>query len=115
MSPRKMVAAVLVLAAMVVGLARADAQAQQMGQTPPRLSFIDGEVSYWRPGAEDWVAAQVNTLFVQAVPSLIGMRKVWGGALTVSGLRDTHVIMTMSPGTTCVTSAPTFVTSPVDS
>ncbi|HSF05285.1 MAG TPA: hypothetical protein VLG10_05785, partial [Methylomirabilota bacterium] len=21
--------------------------------TPPRLSFIDGQVSFWRPGAED--------------------------------------------------------------
>ncbi|HYP67546.1 MAG TPA: DUF6600 domain-containing protein [Thiobacillaceae bacterium] len=28
--------------------------------TPPRLSFIDGEVSYWRPGAEDWVSARPN-------------------------------------------------------
>src|SRR6185436_16052144 len=31
------------------------------GPTPPRLGFIDGDVSYWRPGAEDWVPAQVNT------------------------------------------------------
>ena len=30
-------------------------------QTPPRLSFTDGQVSFWRPGAEDWVGAQVNT------------------------------------------------------
>jgi hypothetical protein len=29
--------------------------------TPPRLSFIDGQVSFWRPGAEDWGAARVNT------------------------------------------------------
>lgn len=28
--------------------------------TPPRLSFIDGEISFWRPGAEGWTAAQVN-------------------------------------------------------
>lgn len=28
--------------------------------TPPRLSFIDGEVSYWREGAEDWARAQSN-------------------------------------------------------
>lgn len=28
--------------------------------TPPRLSFIDGEVSYWREGAEDWVRARHN-------------------------------------------------------
>src|SRR6266849_2682606 len=34
---------------------------QEAGPTPPRLSFIDGEVSFWRPGAEDWAPAQVNT------------------------------------------------------
>ena len=28
--------------------------------TPPRLSFTDGEVSFWRTGAEDWTPAQVN-------------------------------------------------------
>jgi len=30
-------------------------------QTPPRLSFVDGRVSFWRPGAQDWAQAQVNT------------------------------------------------------
>ncbi len=30
------------------------------GTTPPRLGFIDGEVSYWRPGAEAWARARVN-------------------------------------------------------
>jgi hypothetical protein len=29
--------------------------------TPPRLSFVDGKVSFWRPGAEDWAPARVNT------------------------------------------------------
>jgi hypothetical protein len=29
--------------------------------TPPRLSYIYGEVSFWRPGAEDWAPARVNT------------------------------------------------------
>jgi len=29
--------------------------------TPPRLSFVHGEVSFWRPGAEDWAPAHVNT------------------------------------------------------
>ncbi len=28
--------------------------------TPPRLSFIDGQVSFWRPGAEDWSSARPN-------------------------------------------------------
>jgi hypothetical protein len=30
-------------------------------QTPPRLSFVDGQVSFWRPGAQEWAQAQVNT------------------------------------------------------
>lgn len=29
--------------------------------TPVRVSYIDGEVSFWRPGAEDWGPAQANT------------------------------------------------------
>lgn len=32
-----------------------------IGATPPRLSFVDGQVSFWRPGTEDWVDAQINT------------------------------------------------------
>ena len=35
--------------------------AQTVGRTPPRLSFLDGNVSFWRPGAEDWTQAQINT------------------------------------------------------
>lgn len=29
--------------------------------TPPRLSLVEGAVSFWRPGAEDWTPALVNT------------------------------------------------------
>ena len=29
--------------------------------TPPRVSYINGEVSFWRPGAADWTPATVNT------------------------------------------------------
>jgi hypothetical protein len=29
--------------------------------TPPRLSYVDGEISFWRPGAEDWLSARLNT------------------------------------------------------
>jgi hypothetical protein len=32
-----------------------------IGGTPPRLSYAEGEVSYFRPGAQDWAPAQVNT------------------------------------------------------
>ena len=29
--------------------------------TPPRLSYMDGAVSFWRSGAEDWAIARINT------------------------------------------------------
>src|SRR5215510_2050869 len=29
--------------------------------TPPRLSYVNGEVSFWRQGASDWAPAQLNT------------------------------------------------------
>jgi hypothetical protein len=38
----------------------AGADAGAVDRTSPRLSFIDGQVSFWRPGAEDWAAARVN-------------------------------------------------------
>jgi hypothetical protein len=38
-----------------------DDQAIGFERTPPRLSFTDGEVSFWRVGAEDWSPALVNT------------------------------------------------------
>ena len=28
--------------------------------TPPRLAYVDGEVSYWRPGADEWARARPN-------------------------------------------------------
>jgi len=36
-------------------------EATASDRTPPRLSFLDGQVSFWRPGAQDWAQAQVNT------------------------------------------------------
>jgi hypothetical protein len=38
-----------------------DPQQAQFDQTPPRLSYADGKVSFWREGADDWSTAQVNT------------------------------------------------------
>jgi uncharacterized protein DUF6600 len=38
-----------------------ESQTGTIGGTPPRLSYTDGQVSFWRPGAQDWVPAQVNT------------------------------------------------------
>jgi uncharacterized protein DUF6600 len=34
---------------------------QNPAPTPPRLSYTSGDVSFWRPGGEDWAPAQVNT------------------------------------------------------
>src|SRR5262249_27676328 len=31
------------------------------GATPPRMSYMNGEVSFWRQGASDWTPAQLNT------------------------------------------------------
>jgi len=28
--------------------------------TPPRISYLNGEVSFWRPGAQDWSPAAIN-------------------------------------------------------
>src|SRR2546427_10208592 len=38
-----------------------EGEAQAIGRTPPRLSYINGEVSFLRPGAQDWSPAQANT------------------------------------------------------
>jgi Family of unknown function (DUF6600) len=49
----------LLLIALAGGLAQADDDSNWM-PTPPRLSYIDGPVSYWRMGAEDWASASIN-------------------------------------------------------
>ena len=36
-------------------------QENTVGRTPPRLSFVDAQASFWRPGAQEWVQAQLNT------------------------------------------------------
>jgi len=53
----------LVLAAsLLVNAAPARSQDDDAGgPTPPRVSYLDGDVSFWRPGAEDWAPAHVNT------------------------------------------------------
>lgn len=56
---------VLGLLCAVAALAGADrARAEEGGSyvvTPPRLSFTEDPVSFWRPGAEEWSGARVNT------------------------------------------------------
>ncbi len=69
--PRVVRAAAAVVTTVVVLLASGTAAGQvpatpaaeeagAVGRTPPRLSFVDGQVSFWRPGAEAWVQAWLN-------------------------------------------------------
>jgi len=37
------------------------APAQTAVATPARISYINGDVSFWRPGAAEWTPARVNT------------------------------------------------------
>jgi hypothetical protein len=39
----------------------APAQTEAIEVIPPRISYITGQVSFWRPGADDWTPAKVNT------------------------------------------------------
>jgi hypothetical protein len=42
-------------------VAPAAAPAEATDVTPARVSYLHGEVSFWRPGAEDWGPARLNT------------------------------------------------------
>lgn len=59
---RHPVAALIALLVVTCSLP-AGAQQEDQGNEapPPRLSFIEGQASFWRPGAEDWAPARVNT------------------------------------------------------
>jgi hypothetical protein len=35
--------------------------ADRIGLTPPRLSLVEGGVSFWRPGTSEWAPAELNT------------------------------------------------------
>ncbi|MCD6041570.1 MAG: fecR family protein [Burkholderiales bacterium] len=54
----RILALILLLAGAFAAAAQAPAGAEF---TPPRLSFVDGPVSFWRPGAQDWAQARINT------------------------------------------------------
>lgn len=66
--PMRRLTAVLMVLAVLVGMAPgamaavpADPQTESIGRIPPRLSYAQGDVAFWRPGAQDWTPAQVNT------------------------------------------------------
>ena len=57
-------AAVLTMAlgiGQVAGAQANDPPDAMLEPMPPRLSLTDGQVSFWRPGAQDWTQAQLNT------------------------------------------------------
>ena len=53
--------ATLITLCLIAGCHLAAAQQDSGGPTPPRLSLIEGEVSFWRPGNDDWETATLNT------------------------------------------------------
>ncbi|MGD9764178.1 MAG: DUF6600 domain-containing protein [Candidatus Binatia bacterium] len=44
----------------VAGTAPATAEERTLRMTPPRLGLVEGDVSFWRPGTDEWETAQVN-------------------------------------------------------
>jgi hypothetical protein len=67
MRTRRVIGFILALGVLTgIAVAAQAADTPELQQTaidrmPPRLSFADGQVSFWRPGAGDWAEAQVNT------------------------------------------------------
>ncbi len=67
----RMIGSMLLAVSVVIGITPAvraadapDAEGAAYDLTPPRLSLAEGRVSFWRPGADDWATAQVNTPLV---------------------------------------------------
>jgi hypothetical protein len=54
--------AVLLAGYTIAGGAPAPARAEDAAEakTPPRLSLVEGDVSFWRPGSSDWEPARIN-------------------------------------------------------
>jgi Family of unknown function (DUF6600) len=50
-----------IVASVAQGADTPASEEDSIGGTPPRLSYTKGEVSFWRPGSQDWSEAQVNT------------------------------------------------------
>jgi hypothetical protein len=49
-----------VAAAALLGAVAAGADEEALRVTPARVAYIEGDVSFWRPGAGDWEAATIN-------------------------------------------------------
>jgi hypothetical protein len=55
------IAGLMLVFAVATAAAQDAGDEEYVGRTPPRLGYVNGQVSFLRPGAEDWVQAQVNT------------------------------------------------------
>jgi hypothetical protein len=71
------------------------AGADAIGTAPPRLSYSEGPVSFYRPGAQDWAPAQINTPLVAGDELYTGhdgnIELQVGGHAYVRGWGDTQV------------------------
>ena len=61
MRTRMWIAGLMLIFAVATAAAQEGGDEEYVGRTPPRLGYVNGQVSFLRPGAEDWVQAQVNT------------------------------------------------------
>ncbi len=52
--------AALALMTAVATVATADVDDKTLHLTPARVGYVEGDVSFWRPGAGDWEAATIN-------------------------------------------------------
>jgi uncharacterized membrane protein YgcG len=58
---RRLVQAIAAAAALLgAAVASAEVEEQTLRVTPARLGHVEGDVAFWRPGAEEWEAATVN-------------------------------------------------------
>jgi hypothetical protein len=51
----------ILLALLAAPVAAEDDEPVPVDRTPPRLGLVEGDVSFWRPGAEEWTPARRNT------------------------------------------------------
>jgi hypothetical protein len=58
---RRTPAVLVLLAVLAPGLTHAQPGGRVAAFSPPRLVLVDGQASFWRPGASDWTAARANT------------------------------------------------------
>ncbi len=65
MKHRHRITILLTVVALSLGATRAGAQREATGPTPPRVALVDGVVTFWRPGAEDWTPAKANTALAE--------------------------------------------------